>query len=100
MTPADLGLTFRHAGKEVFLPADSVVEITPSLSYSAVPGASGIGISFWRGRAIEVRGIGSVAESFVLVRGSDREFFLTSEDRPVAISRALAGNAAPYTEAL
>jgi hypothetical protein len=100
MTPADLGLVIRHSGKEIFLPAESVIEIAPALSFSTLPGAPGVGIAFWRGRAIEVRGIGAVAESFVLVRGRDLDFFLTSESRPVAVSRALSGAAEAYAEVL
>ena len=67
LTPEDLGLMFRHAGRNVFLPAEAVVEITPAVLFSRFPGAPDLGIALWRGRALEVRGIESPAESFVLV---------------------------------
>ncbi len=96
--PDDLGLLVRHAGREIFLPASAVVEITPPLPFSALPGAPGIGVSFWRGRALEVRGLGRPARSFVLVRGKQTEFFLASETLPTAISQAIAGGADVYSE--
>ena len=98
LTPDDLGLVFGHAGRGVFVPAESVVEITPVLAFSLLPGAPGVGVSFWRGRALEVRGIGAGAESFVLVRGARQDFFLVAETRPTAISRALAKGVVPYSE--
>ena len=97
-TPDDLGLVFGHAGRGVFVPATSVVEIAPPLPFSLLPGAPGVGIAFWRGRALEVRGIGGPAESFVLVRGTRQDHFLVAETRPAAVSRALAGNVPTYTE--
>jgi hypothetical protein len=98
LTPDDLGLVVRHVGRDVFLPAPFVVEIAPALPYSLLPGAPGIGISFWRGRALEVRGIGPASASFVLVRGKQRDFFLVTETLPTAISQALAGDVELYTE--
>ncbi|MGH9441210.1 MAG: hypothetical protein ACRD16_02935 [Thermoanaerobaculia bacterium] len=97
-TPDDLGIVFGHAGKGVFLPAEAVVEIAPALPSSALPGAPGFGVAFWRGRALEVRGIGNAAESFVLVRGAKTDFFLVAETRPVAISRALASDVESYRD--
>jgi hypothetical protein len=98
LTPDDLGLAFGHGGRGVFLPAASVVEIAPPLACSLLPGAPGVGVSFWRGRALEVRGVGGHAESFVLVRGAKHDFFLVAETRPSAVSRALAGNVELYAE--
>lgn len=98
LTPDDLGLVFGQGGRGVFLPAGSVVEIAPVLVYSLLPGAPGVGVSFWRGRALEVRGVGGAAESFVLVRGAKHDFFLVAETRPATVSRALAGNVALYAE--
>jgi hypothetical protein len=98
LTPDDLGLVLRHGGRDVFLPAPQVVEIAPVLPYSLLPSAPGVGISFWRGRALEVRGIGGASVSFVLVRGKQRDYFLVSETFPTAVSRALAANVEPYAE--
>jgi hypothetical protein len=98
LTPDDLGLVFGHAGKGVFVPAESVVEIAPVLPFSLLPGAPGVGVAFWRGRALEVRGIGGSAESFVLVRGAKHDFFLVADTRPAAVSRMLAGDIEPYRE--
>ncbi len=98
LTPDDLGIVFRLDGRDVFLPARSVVEITPALPFSKLPGTAGVGVAFWRGRALEVRGMGPSAESFVLVRGEEKDFFLISETRPTAISQALAGDVRLYTE--
>jgi hypothetical protein len=98
LTSDDLGLVFGHAGRGVFIPADSVIEIAPVLSYSLLPGAPGVGVSFWRGRALEVRGIGGAAESFVLVRGAKHDFFLVADTRPAAVSRVLAGDVELYAE--
>jgi hypothetical protein len=96
--PDDLGLVLRYAGRDIFLPASIVVEITPALASSSLPGAPGLGVAFWRGRALEVRGLGPVARSFVLIRGRQAEFFLVAETLPAAISQALAGNVELYAE--
>lgn len=96
--PDDLGLVLRHAGREIFLPASAVVEITPALGYSTLPGSPNLGVAFWRGRALEVRGLGPTANTFVLVRDGSREFFLVAETVPAAVSRALAGDVELYSE--
>jgi len=85
--PEDLGIVFTSNGAERFAPADSIVEITPPLEVSALPG-SPHGVAFWRGRAYEVRGDASRAASLILLAGSPSPFFVVSESRPRAVSRA------------
>jgi hypothetical protein len=87
LTVEDLGILFRAGGEEFFLGAVDVVEITPPLPISSLPG-SPHGVAFWRGRAVEVRGVPSRARQLILVRGRPQDFFVVAEDRPSAVSRA------------
>ena len=97
LTAEDLGILFETGGKEFFLDASDVVEITPPLPVSALPG-SPHGVAFWRGRAVEVRGVPERAHHLLLVRGRPQDFFVVSENRPAAVSRADAPAAALYRE--
>jgi hypothetical protein len=97
LTAADLGILFETGGKEFFLDAADVVEITPPLPVSALPG-SPHGVAFWRGRAVEVRGAPERAHHLLLVRGRPQDFFVVSENRPAAVSRADVPAAALYQE--
>ena len=84
----DLGVVFRLGGRDYFLDASRVVEITGALPVSRIPGAQGRGVSFWRGKAHEVRATAfEGAAGFVLVRGGHGDFFVASEVRPLAAFR-------------
>jgi hypothetical protein len=85
--PEDLGIVFTRDGTERFAPTEAIVEITPPLPVSALPG-SPHGVAFWRGKAYEVRGDASRAVSLLLLTGSSSPFFVVSESRPRAVSRA------------
>ena len=97
LTAEDLGILFETGGEELFLDASEVVEITPALPVSALPGSSH-GVAFWRGKAVEVRGAPERAHHLLLVRGRPQDFFVVSENRPAAVSRADAPGAALYRE--
>lgn len=97
LTVDDLGILFRTGGEELFLEAADVVEITPALPVSSLP-ASPHGVAFWRGRAVEVRGVPAVASHLVLVRGRPQDFFVVAEGRPSAVSRADAPTTVLYWE--
>jgi hypothetical protein len=97
LTVEDLGILFRAGGEELFLAAGDVVEITPPLPISSLPGSSH-GVAFWRGRAIEVRGEPSRARHLLLVRGNPLDFFVVAEDRPSAVSRADVAGTVLYRE--
>ena len=97
LTPEDLGIVFESEGREFFLDASEIVEITPPLSVSALP-ATGHGVAFWRGRAIEVRGAASHAWNLLLLRGDPKDFFVAAEARPRAVSRADAREIPVYRE--
>jgi len=97
LTIDDLGILFPAGGEEYFLAAEDIVEITPTLPISSLPG-SPHGVAFWRGRAVEVRGVPSRARYLVLVRGRPLDFFVVAEDRPSAVSRADVPEAALYRE--
>ena len=87
LTPEDLGIVFAAGGREFFLDASEIVEITPALPVSSLP-RSPHGVAFWRGRAIEVRGAASRAHNLLLLRGDPQDFFVVAEARPRAVSRA------------
>ena len=95
--PEDLGIMFTAHGVERFAPAGEIVEITPPLAVSPIPG-SPHGLAFWRGKAYEVRGEASRAESFLLLSGSPSPFFVVSESRPRAVSRAAAPQIPDFRE--
>lgn len=96
--PEDLGILFTLDGVERFAAAADVVEITPALAVSTLPG-SARGIAFWRGRAYEVRGGAARAAQFLLVAGAGSPFFVASETLPRAVSRADVPGAAEFREA-
>ena len=96
--PEDLGILFTAGGAARFAAAGEIVEITPALPVTALPG-SPHGVAFWRGRAYEVRGDVSRAVNFLLVSGASSPFFVVSESRPRAVSRADAPGAAAFPEA-
>lgn len=84
----DLGVLLRLGGRNYFLEAARVVEITGRLAVSRLPGNRARGVSFWRGRAHEVVGNSAeAARGFVLVRGGHGDFFIASEVSPLAVSR-------------
>jgi hypothetical protein len=97
LTPEDLGILFETGGQGFFIEASEVVEITPPLPVSALPG-SPHGVAFWRGRALEVRGVPDRAHHLLLLRGQPLDFFVVSENRPAAVSRADVPAAALYRE--
>ncbi len=84
----DLGILVRVRGRDYFLEAARIVEITGTLAVSRLPGTRGRGVSFWRGKAPEV--IGEAFESaggFVLVRGGHGNYFLASDTPPRGAAR-------------
>ncbi len=95
--PKDLGIVFTSNGAERFAPAEAIVEITPPLVVSALPG-SRHGVAFWRGRAYEVRGDASRAAGLLLLSGSPSPFFVVSESRPRAVSRAAVREVRDFRE--
>jgi chemotaxis signal transduction protein len=97
LTAEDLGILFETGGQEFFLEASEIVEITPPLPVSGLPG-SPHGVAFWRGRAVEVRGVPERAHYLLLVRGRPLDFFVVSENRPAAVSRSDVPAAALYRE--
>ncbi|HKB69910.1 MAG TPA: hypothetical protein VKH46_03645 [Thermoanaerobaculia bacterium] len=97
-TPDDLGIVFGSEGAEYFAPAADLLEITPALPVSPLPG-SPHGVAFWRGKAYEVRGNAAGAVNFILVGGGPAPFFAVSETRPRAVSRTEAPGPADYREA-
>lgn len=97
-TPEDLGIVFRSEGNDYFAGAADVLEITPALPVSPLPG-SPHGVAFWRGKAYEVRGAAAGAVNFILVAGDAAPFFAVSESRPRAVSRAEEAGPASYREA-
>jgi hypothetical protein len=97
LSPPDLGIVFRTGGVEWFVEASAVVEITPPLPVSALPG-SPYGVAFWRGRAIEVRGAASGGGNFLLLRRDQGEYFVVSDTRPMAASRGEAPEIPVYQE--
>jgi hypothetical protein len=97
LTPEDLGILFETGGQGFFIEASEVVEITPPLPVSALPG-SPHGVAFWRGRALEVRGVPDRAHQLLLLRGQPLDFFVVSENRPAAVSRADVPAAALYRD--
>jgi hypothetical protein len=97
LTAEDLGILFETGGETFFLEASEVVEITPPLPVSALPERLH-GVAFWRGRALEVRGVPERAHHLLLVRGRPLDFFVVSENRPAAVSRADVPAAALYRE--
>ena len=97
LTAEDLGIVFVSGGKDFFLDASEIVEITPALPVSELP-ATPHGVAFWRGRAIEVRGTASRAHHLLLLRGDPKDFFVVAESRPRAVSRAEAPEIPDYRE--
>jgi hypothetical protein len=95
--PEDLGIVFTVAGAERFAAARDVVEITPPLAVALLPGSAD-GVAFWRGRAYEVRGDASRAASFLLLSGSPSPFFVASDSRPRAASRAAVSGVPDFRE--
>ena len=84
----DLGVLLLFGGKEYFLEAARIVEITGPLPVSRLPGRRGRGVSFWRGKAHEVLGEAfDAARGFVLARGPHGDFFIASEIPPRGVSR-------------
>ena len=96
--PDDLGIVFTAGGVERFAAAADVMEITPALAVTPLPGFAG-GVAFWRGKAYEVRGASARAANFLLVSGPGAPFFVVSETRPRAVSRADVPGAAAFREA-
>jgi hypothetical protein len=95
--PEDLGIVFTADGAERFAPAEAIVEIAPPLEVSALPG-SPHGVAFWRGRAYEVRGNASRAASLLLLSAMPSPYFVVSESRPRAVSRAAVPDVPDFRE--
>jgi len=92
LAPADLGLVVRLRGKETFIPAESVREVTPRLSVATLPETGGRSVAFWRGRVYLVAESGEdTAKFFVLVSRGGRDFFIATEQAPRAVGRSRAG---------
>lgn len=84
----DLGVLLRFGGKDYFLEAARIVEITGPLPVSRLPGRRGRGVSFWRGMAHEVLGEAfEAARGFILVRGAHGDSFIASEIAPRGVTR-------------
>jgi len=85
-TPEDLGVVFTLSGRPVFVDAHDIVEITPPLAASRLPGGPS-SVAFWRGKAFEVRGSAENARNFLLLRGAAGAHFVASDSVPRAVSR-------------
>ncbi len=96
-SPEDLGIVFASGGVDRFAPASVIVEITEPLPVSAIPG-SPHGVAFWRGKAYEVRGNAARAANLLLVAGAASAYFVVSESRPRAVSRAAASGVPDFRE--
>lgn len=97
-SPPDLGVLFRHGGRNFFLPAARVVEVCRARAVSRLPG-SNLGVAIVRGRAIEVVMTGRTASAFVLARFRQREVLLACDEPPRAVSRsAIPAAVAEYSE--
>jgi hypothetical protein len=83
----ELGILFRFQGRRLFVDAHRVVEITPPVPTSPLPGEAGRGVAFWRGGAHEVRTGTAPAVAFLLLKTEGREFFVASEENPRAVRR-------------
>ena len=97
-SPPDLGVLFRHAGRNYFLPAARVVEVCRARAVSRLPGSSR-GVAIVRGRAIEVVTTNREAAALVLARFREREVLLACDESPRAVSRsAIPAAVAEYPE--